>query len=340
MSLNNIIFENIDEDYAYRKYADFTVIIMKKNRYINATRLCNEHGKKLDKWTRNDGNKELIELVNNKIIYSFSPTPYTALVTNNDKLYNNTSIIQIQSTKHKGILRGTYVHELLIPHIASWISPRFGIMVSEIINNHIVTEYIKTLNQKDTIIKERDDKIEELIKLMKESDIKAEKRTRKIIDKLEDTHLKLDETSEQLNETNIKLTCVNKKLNIAVEDRVPQTKNIEKLEDFVLLKSKKKRINYRYYGVRGQPNYVNRKSNKKIIEDKYIEILRINNVSNAVNLWNRLKEQLNESVDYCGNEMNLIDINEIEFINIIKNIYEERKYIEIENNNLETDTLI
>jgi hypothetical protein len=49
MSLNNIIFKNIDEDYAYGKYADFTVIIMKKNRYINATRLCNEYGKKLDK---------------------------------------------------------------------------------------------------------------------------------------------------------------------------------------------------------------------------------------------------------------------------------------------------
>ena len=338
MTLNNIIFENINEDYAYGKYADFTVIMMIKNRYINATRLCNEHGKKLDKWTRNECNKELIELVNNKIIFSHSPTPYPALVGNNNIIDGNTSIIQIQSTKHKGILRGTYIHELLIPHIASWISPKFGIMVSEIINNHIANEYIKTLNQKDNIIKERDDKIEELIRLMKESDMKAEKRTKKIIDKLEDTHLKLDETSEQLNETNTKLSYVSKKLNIAVEDRVPQTKNIDKFEDFVLLKSRKKTIDFRYYAVRGQPNYVNRKTNKKITEDKYKEILRINNVTNSVNLWNRLKEQLNKSVEYCGNELNLLNINEDEFIKIIKDIYEKRKIINIEYNNFDTDT--
>jgi hypothetical protein len=331
MSLREIIFEHIDDKYAYGKYSDFTVIIMKEKRYINATKLCKEYNKELSNWKQNKGSLELIEEVEKEITAHGYPRAETE--TKTFIIINGAN----NNQKNK-LISGTYVHELLIPHIASWISPQFGIKVSKIVNNFLITEYIKTLNQKDNIIKERDNKIEELIKLMKESDMKAEKRTRKIIDKLEDTHLKLDETSEQLNETNIKLTCVNKKLNIAVEDRVPQTKNIEKLEDFVLLKSKKKRIDYRYYGVRGQPNYVNRKSNKKIIEDKYIEILRINNVSNAVNLWNRLKEQLNESVDYCGNEMNLIDINEIEFINIIKNIYEERKYIEIENNNSETDT--
>ena len=279
MSLNKIIFEHIDDKYAYGKYSDFTVIIMKENRYINATKLCKEYNKELSNWKQNKGSLELIEEVEKEISINGYPR------------IENKSFIIIKGGNNQ-LICGTYVHELLIPHIASWISPRFGIMVSKIINNHIVNEYIKTLKEKDTSIKERDDKIEELIKLMKESDMKAEKRTKKIIDKLEDTHLK----------------------------------------------SKKKQIDYRYYGVRGQPNYVNRKSNKKITEDKYIEILRINNVANAVNLWNRLKEQLSESVDYCGNEMNLIDINEIEFINIIKDIYEKRKYIEIENNNSETDT--
>jgi hypothetical protein len=319
MTLEIIMLESIDENFAFAKYMEFTIIIMKKNNYINATTLCDQHGKQFDKWIKNDGSKELIEFIDNKIIES----------ENDDDI---TSLIQITSKKYKGILRGTYVHELLIPHIASWISPKFGIMVSEIINNHIANEYVKSLKQKDDVIKERDDRIEELIRLMKESDMKAEKRTKKIIDKLEDTHLKLDETSEQLNETNTKLLYVSKKLDIAVEDRVPQTKNIDKLEDFVLLKSRKKTIDFRYYAVRGQPNYVNRKSNKKITEDKYKEILRINNVANSVNLWNRLKEQLSKSVEYCGNEMNLINISEVEFINIIKDIYEKRKYIDIENN--------
>jgi hypothetical protein len=101
MSLNNIIFENIDEEYAYAKYADFTVIMMKKNRYINATRLCNEYGKKLDKWTRTDRTKELIDTINNKINEE-APT------------------IQIKSKKHNSIIRGTYVHPLLIDKIIDW----------------------------------------------------------------------------------------------------------------------------------------------------------------------------------------------------------------------------
>ena len=101
MSLDNDILENIDEDYAYGKYADFTVIMMKKNRYINATRLCNENGKKLDKWTRNDRTKELIYSINNKI-------------------KNELSIIQIKSTKHNSIIRGTYVHPLLMNKIIDW----------------------------------------------------------------------------------------------------------------------------------------------------------------------------------------------------------------------------
>ena len=40
MTLNQIIFEHIDDKYAYGKYGDFKVIMMTKNRFINATKLC------------------------------------------------------------------------------------------------------------------------------------------------------------------------------------------------------------------------------------------------------------------------------------------------------------
>ena len=56
MSLNEIIFDHINDKYAYGKYSDFKVIIMKENRYINATKLCKEYGKELSNWKQNKGN--------------------------------------------------------------------------------------------------------------------------------------------------------------------------------------------------------------------------------------------------------------------------------------------
>jgi len=58
-----IIFEHINEKYAYGAYGDFKVIIMKKNNYINATKLCNENNKRYEYWSRNLSNEELINKV-------------------------------------------------------------------------------------------------------------------------------------------------------------------------------------------------------------------------------------------------------------------------------------
>jgi hypothetical protein len=48
------------------------------------------------------------------------------------------------------------------------------------------------------------------------------------------------------------------------------------------------------------------------------EFSRINNVANSKNLWHRLKEKLKKKVEYCGNEMNLIDITEEELWHRLK----------------------
>jgi len=59
-------------------------------------------------------------------------------------------------------------------------------------------------------------------------------------------------------------------------------------------------------------------------------------VSHSVNIWNRLKEKLRKKVEYCGNEINLIDINENDFIDTIKLVYDKRKEIIISDNNDDT----
>ena len=114
------------------------------------------------------------------------------------------------------------------------------------------------------------------------------------------------------------------------------------------MKSKNNKALYKYYAICGQSTYVDRKSNKKINKENYTkikfttsdgleEISRIDNVANSKNLWHRLKEKLKKKVEYCGNEMNLIDITEEELWNTIKLVYDKRKEVTI-NDDIESNS--
>ena len=146
----------------------------------------------------------------------------------------------------------------------------------------------------------------------------------------------ITDIKEELTESNKKLGYACKKLDIAVEDRVPKTEEHDKFESIAILKCTKKKALFRYYCIRGQLYHVNKRIKKKTIEEKYEELIRIDDVSHSVNIWNRLKEKLRKKVEYCGNEMNLIDINENDFIDTIKLVYDKRKEMIISENNDDT----
>ena len=338
MTLNQIIFEHIDDKYAYGKYGDFKVIMMTKNRYINATKLCKEYNKEFKHWKENKSNQELIIEVE-KEIFSADGIPTV----------ENKSFIIINGGKNQ-LIKGTYVHELLIPHIASWISSKFAIKVSKIINSYISNEYINEIRDKNNKICNLEEKLNIIIEDNKETKIindkllksneellkqskKAEKQNRKLEQKLDEANDNLTDIKDELCDSNKKLNYACKKLDVAVEDRVPKTEEYDKLESIAILKCIKKKALFRYYCIRGQLYHVNKRIKKKTIEEKYEEIIRIDDVTHSVNLWNRLKEKLRKKVEYCGNEMNLIDINENDFIDTIKNVYDKRKEIIIEENN-------
>ena len=115
MSISEIIFEHIDDKYAYGKYGEFKIIIMKENKYINATKLCGKH-KRFDNWLRNDDNKILINEVENELNIS---SPH--LGTDEKK-----AMIIVTGGKNTEI-RGTYVHDLLISHIIKWMNnPKYN----------------------------------------------------------------------------------------------------------------------------------------------------------------------------------------------------------------------
>jgi len=342
MSLNKIIFEHIDDKYAYGKYGEFTVIMMTKNRFINATKLCKEYSKEFFNWKQNKNNQELINEVEIDI-YSGLGIP---------RAEENKSFIIINGGKNQ-LIKGTYVHELLIPHIASWISSKFAVKVSKIINSFIANEYINEIKKKDNKIDSLEEKLNIIIEDNKETKLinekllksneellkyskKSEKQNRKLEQKLDDTNDNLIDIKDELTESNKKLGYACKKLDIAVEDRVPKTEEHDKFESIAILKCTKKKVLFRYYCIRGQLYHVNKRIKKKTIEEKYEELIRIDDVSHSVNIWNRLKEKLRKKVEYCGNEMNLIDINENDFIDTIKLVYDKRKEIIINENNDDT----
>ena len=133
----------------------------------------------------------------------------------------------------------------------------------------------------------------------------------------------LDETKEELQLTNDNLSTVAKKLNIAVVDRVVNTKRKSTIEYMVIMKNDNNK-EYKYYVIRGQQRYINKK--KEDLEC-YTEIKSYKCVPNSTILFNLIKERLKNKIICCGNRLNLNNINENEFLNDIESIYLERKEV-------------
>ena len=115
MTLKQTIYDYINNDYAYGKYSEFTIIIMTSNKFINITNICNDYKKDFYDWSKEEHNIELINACNDEI--------------------NNKSIIEIKNNNNK-LINGIYINELLLPHIICWISPKFAIKIYKIIKNH------------------------------------------------------------------------------------------------------------------------------------------------------------------------------------------------------------
>lgn len=116
--ISNVSFKDINGDYILGNYGGFKVIIMKKNDYINATKICNDavtkNGTKKEfrYWKQNSNTDDVIEEISK-----------TTGISTND--------LMITVTGGKLLdVRGTYVHPMLITLMAHWISPKFAVKVS------------------------------------------------------------------------------------------------------------------------------------------------------------------------------------------------------------------
>jgi hypothetical protein len=121
--MQSIIFKDIPCKHAKYsfgkgKYGEFEVIIEQNSGYINATKLCATGGKPFKDWLRLNGSISLIKYFN-------SSTQIHLFESDIKFLVKGGSCIEV---------RGTYVHELLVNPIVCWVSPKFTIFVSKIIN--------------------------------------------------------------------------------------------------------------------------------------------------------------------------------------------------------------
>ena len=109
MSSDDIIFgEQINDEFSYGIFKDFKVVIMKKNKYINASKLCERYDKIFDNWLKNINNKIFI----NEIEYNLKK---------NGIISPNSELLIDLHTGSNNSFRGIYVHVNLMPDIIKWI---------------------------------------------------------------------------------------------------------------------------------------------------------------------------------------------------------------------------
>lgn len=213
------------ETYSYGQYGEFNVI-MKENGYINATKLCQ------DAQNKTGSKKEFRHWKNN----SYAKRIIAAIASDVNFLPSELFIEVNTGNKNLTIVRGTYVHPDLIPHIASWASPDFAIMVARIVNQYIVRQAIKA---KDRQLEQKDDKIDKLVKKIDKLIIVDKVNTKKI-DSQQKQIAELLALGKSIHSQNVVIkeqnVVTHKKLNRSCHERVPHSLNELNEHKFVIVK--------------------------------------------------------------------------------------------------------
>jgi uncharacterized coiled-coil protein SlyX len=350
--INDLVFENINDKYAWGNYGEFKVMIMKENGYINITKLCKSGGKEFFSWKRLDIADKFLDDVSSAL-----------------QICRAGLLITINSGNTDTLIRGTYSHPYIVQYIASWVSASFAIKTGFIVASYFSRE------EKERCARLEAEKTD-LIQMFKESERKREESERKADEerrkaderyqemckrygfqeeklditneklsevkttlcetkeKLDATEEKLDVTNENLDQvkitldvTNEKLEHVQEKLGIAKEIVVPKEQNIEYHEMFTLLKRRQfdPESEWEYYAICGQTKYVKTTRTRKMRTDGMVEVLSFEYTPNTKNILHRVKEQLSESIDYRGNNIDRkTGVNERRLLSLIRDIEKER----------------
>ena len=129
--MSDIAFEQIEGDFWYGAYGVFRIVMMKTNGFVNVSKLCSDGGKEFKNWYANASSKELLMCLSYKLDEGGDI----------NSTHVQRHVLTAHQTTNQKIISGTYIHPLIVPHIACWISPNFALRVSDIINDFIIGEY-------------------------------------------------------------------------------------------------------------------------------------------------------------------------------------------------------
>ena len=289
-----ITFQSVDNEYEWGTYFDLNVLIMSRNGYMNATKLCQDGGKRFDNWLRNQGSKDLINEFESAAINVGDGRSLTILITGG----NNPEY------------RGTYADPDLITHIASWVSAKLALKVSKIVNEYIKRDQRKIIDKQAT----ENMSLNEMIHEMREEFRRSSKQNAELIDKL--SKLSLD---NQI--THKKLDIAQDTLNIVVEDRViiPNDKGMTNTVIIYEYESNKFRI------FRLQKRSVKTVVKRYLLENpNAVKFAEIDYNPNSINYFIRFKEQLRGNIKWYYNRFELLNITKDQLKEFIMKINEEK----------------
>lgn len=158
MSLLNICYEQIKENFWYGILGDFKIVIDKNTGFFNATKLCASSGKRFRNWIQNSHTKQLIDYLTADAGIP-APGSYEIFGDNSEHLTQQVT--------------GTYVPKELILNLASWISPKFYSKCNNIIIDFYIIDYRDIANDKYQL-KEKLTEIEDALEKMQIRNVNLE----------------------------------------------------------------------------------------------------------------------------------------------------------------------
>lgn len=263
--ITKLAYESIDDTYSHAEYGDFKVIMNIKTGYINATKLCADGEKQLKNWLRNDHATELIECFKSQGL-------------------NNERLTMTVSGGQNTTIRGTYAHPDLIPHIASWVSPKFAIKVSKIVNEFLIRE-------REEVIRRLTGEKSELIQMLEESNKRRENEHKESLKIYNDMMAQHHKTHNHIEELQTTLDTVNSRIEIVVDEVVPPSIRVELHEEIGIMELNDSTSKYTHKVFCRQNKSANNAKNRILRDYPQATLFReINPSPNSKNFLHNLKD--------------------------------------------------
>ena len=283
--LSQICFRLIRDNFWHGQYGNFSVVVDKSNGFVNATKLCSDGGKRFHHWGESKMAKELIKTLQQWNCDLALDDEHTREPWSVASYHPVSDVLKYVSTTNvtddDKAISGTYVHPLLIPHIACWVSPEFALKASSIINFFLVEEWKCCWQAAELVLNQH-------AQMLEDQNMYLEA----VNDNLQLNIQQLENAVEVQNAVvEVKKEVVNK-LDEKVCDKVRERQVWSSTHSFILLKLHSEKTEHGFYAIRCQGKRVGGAIKKLRTKFPSAEVIyQQRKVPNSVNLYTRIKEQ-------------------------------------------------